>query len=415
MTQQRRKRRLAVFDVEGVVIPKKRYLFFEVGRTLGLSQFLRIIFFGFLYEAGLISLKKALKHLFKSFRGIRVEELLRIFRQVPLMASTEETFEGLRNEGWKTALISSGLPTVVVQDLAKTLKADYAFGFELGMCNEALTGEISGDVIERGGKLPVLMKILESEELAPRDCVVIADDRNNASVFLPEILKIGYYPDFEIRIRADDVVTGSLLEILRPMRGEPKQRTAKLSRNNVVREIIHASGFFVPIFASMLGPSLVALFIFVVTLLYVMSELARIERKNLPIISSLTRHVATQPELYEFATAPIFFALGILLTLLLFPSPANGAAIAIFALGDSAASIFGKAYGQKMLPLNKGKTLEGSLAGFMFALLAGMYFISPFRALLGALVAMTVEGLPLPLNDNLVTPLITGMALTLSM
>lgn len=80
------------------------------------------------------------------------------------------------------------------------------------------------------------------------------------------------------------------------------------------------------------------------------------ERKNLPILSSITLKAATQSELYEFATAPIFFAIGILLTLLLFPFPASSAAIAIFALGDSTASIFGRIYGRKTLPFNKGKT-----------------------------------------------------------
>jgi dolichol kinase len=88
-------------------------------------------------------------------------------------------------------------------------------------------------------------------------------------------------------------------------------------------------------------------------------------------------------------------------------------AIAIFALGDSTASIFGRIYGKKTLPFNKGKTLEGSLIGFIFASLAGAFFTSPLKSLAGAVVAMIVECLPLPLNDNLITPLITGAALTL--
>ncbi len=137
------------------------------------------------------------------------------------------------------------------------------------------------------------------------------------------------------------------------------------------------------------------------------------ERKNLPILSSITLKAATQSELYEFATAPIFFAIGIFLTLLLFPFPASSAAIAIFALGDSTASIFGRIYGRKTLPFNKGKTLEGSMIGFVFAFLAGTFYTIPLKSVVGAVVAMAVECSPLPLNDNLITPLITGAALTL--
>jgi dolichol kinase len=409
---QGKKPRLAVFDVEGVLIPKKRYLLFEVGRTLRFSKFMKVLFYGFLYEVGLASLKSAFRRIFRAFAGIKVEDLRRIFEGVPLLPGVEVVFEKLRSDGWKTALISSGLPTIVVQDLASTLKADYAVGFEMKVKEEAVTGEIWGDVLERKGKLSVLKKILSKEALTPEDCVVVADDRNNLSIFLPEALKIGYNPDFAISMKADKVVTGKLVEILPLLNGEKKTSTLP-SRNEVAREVIHATGCVVPVLSGMLGLFTVSLLIFTVTLLYMMSELARMERMNLPIISSITRYAATKGELYEFATSPMFFALGIFLTLLLFPASASSAAIAIFALGDSAASIFGKTFGKRELPFNKEKTLEGSVIGFLFALLGGVLFVSPLLALIGAIVAMSVESLPLPVNDNLATPLFTGAVLTL--
>ncbi len=411
--EPKKRRKLIVFDVEGVLIPKKRYLFFELGRTHGLPHFLTMIFYGFLYELGLISLRFALKRVFRVFKGTPEEELVRIFRNLPLMPGTEKTIKRLRNDGWKIALISSGLPSIVVKDLGAKLKADYAFGFELAVDNGILTGGIWGDVIERGGKLPLLVEILENEGLTAEECVIVADDRNNMPMFLPEALKIGYNPDFAVRIKADYVATGDLLEILPTVKGQAKQREGKLTNSEIIREAMHMFGLTMPVFASLIGLQPVALFIILVTALYVISELARMERRNLPIISVLTRHAATQPELYEFATAPIYFALGILLTLLIFAPPASSAAIAAFALGDSTASIFGKAYGKMTLSFNKGKTLEGSLIGFSFAFLAASLFIAPWKALIGATAAMAVESLPLPLNDNIVTPLATALVLSL--
>lgn len=413
VTRPDRKVRLAVFDVEGVLMPKKRYLFFEVGRKLNFPQFLKIILIGLLYELGLLSVKSALKRVCKAFKGMHVNELLHIFRGVPVMTGAEEVFETLRNEGCKTALISSGLPTIVVQDLALRLQADYAFGFELEENDGVLTGEIGGDVLEHRGKLLVLAKVLETERFTPKDCVVVVDDRNNVPLLLPEALKIGYNPDFAVRLKTDVVVTGKLQEILAPIEGRPVEREKQPSRNEILREGIHATGFFIPLLALYVGLFATALFILVITSFYVMSELARMERKNLPIISHLTYHAATQSELFEFTTAPIFYAFGILLTLIVFPNPANSAAIAIFALGDSTASIVGRIYGKRALPFNRGKSLEGSTVGFIFALLAGAFYIAPIKALVGAVVAMLVEYLPLPVNDNLVTPLVTGVVLTL--
>ncbi len=83
----------------------------------------------------------------------------------------------------------------------------------------------------------------------------------------------------------------------------------------------------------------------------------------------------------------------------------------MFCLGDSTASLFGGLISTS-LPFNKGKTWEGSLAGFVFAFLAGSFFVAPLLALAGAAIAMTIEVLPLPVNDNVLVPVLTGAALT---
>jgi len=410
-TSHGREPRLVVFDVEGVLIPKNRFLF-EVGKSLGISQLMKVLLFGFLYHIGVIQLKSALKRIFNSLRGIKIERLIQVAEKVPVVPNAKEVFSQLRTQGCKTALISSGMPKIVVRRLAAKLGADYGFGFDIGVNNEELTGEIWGEVIEQNGKLQVLSQILKTEGLSLSDCVVVADDRNNAPIFLREIQKIGYNPDFLMRIKADNVVTGQLSKILPVINGKPKLR-ALPSRNDVLREIIHASGFFVPVLCSFIGVPAVALMICIVVALYIISELLRMDGKNLLFISTVTHHAASQAELYEFAATPIYFAVGILLALLLFPPPISSAAIAIFALGDSAASIFGGLVSKRPLPFNKTKTLEGSLAGFFFAFLAGSFFISPLKALVGAAVAMIVEYLPLPVNDNILIPLCTGLTLML--
>jgi dolichol kinase/phosphoserine phosphatase len=406
-----KKPRLIVFDVEGVLIPKNRF-FFEVGKTIGFTRLIRILFMGFLYQIGVIPLKSALKHIFKGLRGVKNDLLVQVAEKMPIMPSAKGVFGQLRAEGCKTVLISSGLPDAIVKKLATVVGADYGFGFEVGLKGETLTGEIWGDVIEANGKYLVLSQLLVAEGLSLSDCVVVADDRNNSSIFLPKTQKIGFNPDFVLRIKADEVVTGKLSKILPVING--KQKHASLpSENDFVREAIHASGFFVPIVASLISKPVAAFLICVVITLYVISELLRLDGKYLPVISAITRRAASQTEMYDFAAAPLYFAIGILATLLLFPAPASSAAIAIFALGDSTASIFGGLISKTPLPLNKSKTLEGSLTGFFFAFLAGSFFISPTMALIGAAVAMVIEFLPLPVNDNVLIPLVTGLTLWL--
>jgi dolichol kinase/phosphoserine phosphatase len=407
----RRKPRLVVFDVEGVLISKNRFLF-DVGKSLGFFQLLKMLLIGFLYEIGIFPLKLTLKWIFKIMRGVKVETLMCVFDEIPSRPQLESFFAQLKMRNCKIALISSGLPTIVVEKLASIIGADYAFGIEVGVKDDALTGEIWGEVIESNGKFKVLSRILAVEGLELEDCVAVADDRNNRSIFLPGMLKIGYNPDYVLRVKADQVVTGKLSGILPAIFGKPKKRSLP-SRNDLIRETIHASGFFIPIIAGFIGIYSMALIICVVSILYFLSELSRMNRKNMPIISAITRNAASPTERYEFAAAPLYFAMGIFLTLLLFPAPVNGAAIAIFTLGDSTASLFGGLISKKPLPFNKGKTVEGSLIGFFFAFMAGIFFVSPVLALIGAAVAMAIESLPLPVNDNILIPLGTGLTLLL--
>ena len=57
-------KRLVVFDVEGILIPKNRYLLFEISRKVGFLGFIKILTLGFFYEIGLLPLESALKKIF---------------------------------------------------------------------------------------------------------------------------------------------------------------------------------------------------------------------------------------------------------------------------------------------------------------------------------------------------------------
>ena len=163
----------------------------------------------------------------------------------------------------------------------------------------------------------------------------------------------------------------------------------------------------------LLGNVMLSSLILFVAVLYTLSEVARVRGFNIPILSSITRSAANKTELYEFAISPIHFAVGIAISLLIFSDPIRYVAITILTLGDGCAHIFGMQFGRTRLPFNKGKTLEGTIFGFLFAFLGAMIFVDPVRALIAAAVGMLVEGLPSPINDNLTMPIASGLILTL--
>lgn len=413
-SQTNKPKGLVAFDVEGVLLPKRRYIPFEVTRKLGFWKFLKIISLGLLYELGLTPLETTLKKIYMCLKGYTINDLQHLYRKLPLIPNSKEVFEKLRKNGWKTALISSGLPQSIVQELAVKLKADYAFGLELKTVNGVFTGEIAGTVIEKNGKATVLKEILRRECISPKHCIIVADDRNNLQMFPYANLKIGFNPDFMLSAKSDHVVTGNLNETLSIITKTEKPKPTH-SRNYIIREIIHIGGFTVPfICIYLLNRHSMAFLIFLTTLLYIMSEFTRIEGKNFPIFTPITTRAAVKLELYEYATAPIFYAFGIIISLLIFPPQVGYASIATLTLGDGFAATLGKRFGKTQFPFNKTKNIEGSFYGFIFAFLGANLFIDPIRALIGAITGMVVESLPTPINDNLIIPLVTGFALSLT-
>ncbi|MHA1712256.1 MAG: HAD-IB family phosphatase, partial [Candidatus Freyarchaeota archaeon] len=390
-------KRLVVFDVEGVLLPKRRYLLFEVARKLNIWTLAKIFTIGLLYEIGLLSVETALKKTFMTLRGLTVDELFQLYLRVPLIPNAKMVVKKLKDAGYKVALISSGMPKIFVEDLATRLGADYAFGLNLENVNGWLTGRIWGDVVKPSGKAVVLERIMKMEGISRENCVVVVDDRNNLPMFPLSALRIGYNPDYMVSFKSDVIVKVSLAEVLPLIVGGPSRAHPPLSWKEFTRETIHISSFLVPFLCMYaLNRYVVAFLILLVTLVYITSEFARLRGSDIPLFSTMTWKAAIEPELYEFVTAPIFFALGIIFSLVFLPQPEGYASIAILTLGDGFATLSGRLLGRSMLPFNKGKSLEGFIFGLLFSFLGASFFVGPMKALIGSVIGMVVECLPSP-------------------
>ena len=102
-----------------------------------------------------------------------------------------------------------------------------------------------------------------------------------------------------------------------------------------------------------------------------------------------------------------YFLFSSILAILLFPKPIAIASLLILTLSDTAAALVGKGIGQIHI---FGKTLEGSAAFFLTSLLIVWLYpnLNRFSGTLAALGGTLIELIPIPLNDNLSIPLVTG-------
>lgn len=143
--------------------------------------------------------------------------------------------------------------------------------------------------------------------------------------------------------------------------------------------------------------------------------LAEIVRLTIPAVNrvlvdrfqSFIRHNETNR---ITGTAP--YVLGIGLTILLFRLDIATAAICFLIFGDVSATTIGERFGKTRIGK---KSLEGTLAfvvasigaGFLLSFF-GIIFLPYGLILVGAITAAGTELLPLPVNDNLVIPVVSG-------
>lgn len=113
-------------------------------------------------------------------------------------------------------------------------------------------------------------------------------------------------------------------------------------------------------------------------------------------------------------TGSSYLLIASVIAFLLFDKQVATAVLVFTVVGDPAAGLVGKRWGRRRI---RHKTLEGSGACLLTCLAAGAILTAvtdlsmPLIAV-GALCATIIEFLPLPINDNLTIPLISGGVMT---
>ena len=179
-------------------------------------------------------------------------------------------------------------------------------------------------------------------------------------------------------------------------------------KSELARKCIHILIALVPGLAA-INLSNTALLLMGGALFYAGAESMRFLGLPMPVISSVTESVLRKREQDRFAAGPVTLGLGALLSLLIFPPNVASAAIYALAFGDSAAGLVGRFLGRRRPAFLAGKSLEGSLACFTVAFLAGFLVFQDWKiAAAVGLGSMLADALPIKDFDNLLLPLAAG-------
>jgi len=176
------------------------------------------------------------------------------------------------------------------------------------------------------------------------------------------------------------------------------------------RSAVHASALLIPFIVEVTSKSTVVIVLVATTAAYILSEALRLRAKSVPLITRFTLVMSREDESPGLVVAPIYLAVGVVLSLLAFPKNVAYASVTIAAVGDPVASYFGRRLGRIHV---RQKTLEGFAAGLIVSFAAALLWVPPHLAVLGSAAGMLLELLGI-LDDNLAIPIGAGSAMLIT-
>jgi len=152
-------------------------------------------------------------------------------------------------------------------------------------------------------------------------------------------------------------------------------------------------------------PAPVTLFIMISVLLINFLVVRRIKPFYI-LFSVFIEHLERKQNLDRPGIQALYANLGITASFLLF-GELSSVGIVVLALGDSLSTLIGKLFGRNRIFFNERKTWEGTFSFFLGTYLILLPFLGFDISLLIAIAGSLLEAMDLPMDDNLLIPIVT--------
>ena len=185
-------------------------------------------------------------------------------------------------------------------------------------------------------------------------------------------------------------------------------------RSEFARKAIHLSNAIIPLSYYYFFPNKIDMMIILAFFLIICFFIEIFRRNNImiaKIFSVYFEFMMRDKEIKGELTGATWVFVGALFTILLVPDPFNIISLLFLSFGDTFAAIAGRKF--PYIKLGR-KTLSGSIAGFFACLAIGLlidFSVTYEIIILGAFMAMFIEILPLPVNDNVSIPIFSGLSM----
>tara|TARA_S200000501_G_scaffold339840_1_gene347851 strand:+ start:47846 stop:48439 length:594 start_codon:yes stop_codon:yes gene_type:complete len=185
----------------------------------------------------------------------------------------------------------------------------------------------------------------------------------------------------------------------------------KLPLNEIFRKVLHLFSSVIPIGYYFFPKEKIAILFILLILIIIATilELFRVKVSWIKIFFSKNLQFMMRPQERDgLTTGATWLLIGSFITISFFPIEYAIPALLFLTIGDTFAAIIGLIF--PLIQIGH-KTLSGSISGFTISLIFVIFMmkdVAPNILVLGCFSAMIAECAPIPINDNLTIPIVSG-------
>lgn len=197
---------------------------------------------------------------------------------------------------------------------------------------------------------------------------------------------------------------------------EPTKMSADISYlSELKRKFLHLLALIIPFCIYLIGKEKALWILIPLSTLALILEVARVRVQSIANIIYLIAGPIMRTEEKPPLGSPVvingasWVVISATILTIIFPVYIACASLSMFMLGDAAAALVGRKFGKTHWPQSK-KTIEGSGAFWAVSSLTLLLFnfLPWYYVILVSGVAMILEVIPLPINDNVRVPILVG-------
>lgn len=146
-------------------------------------------------------------------KGMSVEKVNQVCKNLPLMNGAREVVAGLKEKGYKVVCLSGGFKNAT-EPLCAELGIDADFSNILHSKDGLLTGLVGGEMMFNSSKGEIITRLQSILGIGPEDTLVVGDGANDLSMFEHASMRVAFCAKPILRQAANIVIDTKDLKLI---------------------------------------------------------------------------------------------------------------------------------------------------------------------------------------------------------